>query len=335
MSKGELPKIDVVLPFHRIDDYLVQSVKSIHSQQNVDANLILVDDRVQATPSFQLIRDTDTLIHSGGVGYRKALQLGIRTSQRRYLAFQDSDDFSHPNRLSLQYQKLASEKVAIVGCKLAKIDDQNYLKLSAPQISGSVTNNMNLLLGSQGANSSWLIDNEKIDKKLWMTLHTQAPDWEIAFSILAQETIFVINKYLYFYRQHQGQLTRDPNYELEHFQEIYSFWEMVSEQNRLPKLSVREARLFATGRSAYVKLSNRIFAWIFKLCISKQMSFKQRMQTLTILAFRLGRNESKKHRLYNICCMAIFMLIVNFWYTFDLAIHPRHYYLFLRRKKIV
>jgi glycosyltransferase involved in cell wall biosynthesis len=335
MARDELPKIDVILPFHRIDDYLIDSIKSIYAQEDVNINLILVDDRVEATPKFEFTKMAHILIYSGGVGYRKALQLGVEKSESRYLAFQDSDDISLPNRLMLQLQKLQSENLAIVGCKLGKIDEDNLLKIGSPQISGKMINTLYLLLGSQGANSTWLVDNTKIDKKHWLILLTQSPDWEIAFSVLDQYKAFVIDEYLYFYRQHRNQLTRNSDYEMEHFQGIYPFWKHTCESNRLPILSVYEAQIFATGRSRYIRPTLRSLSWGLKLIIIRNISMAQRIQILMLISFRLGRNKLRRISIVNALIAGALFLIVKFWYLSDFSRHPIHYFRILRRKRIV
>ncbi len=335
MGREELPKIDVILPFHRIDDYLIDSINSIYAQEDVNVNLILVDDRVEATPKFEFTKMANILIYSGGVGYRKALQLGVEKSESRYLTFQDSDDISSPNRLILQLQKLQSENLAIVGCKLGKIDEENLLMIGSPQICGEIKNTFYLLFGSQGANSTWLVDHAKLDKKNWLMLLTQSPDWEIAFSVLDQHKAFVINEYLYFYRQHRDQLTRNSEYEKEHFHDIYPFWKHACESNRLPILSVHEAQLFATGRSRYIKPTLRSMSWCHQLITTRNISVTQRMQILMLISFRLGRNELRRIRFVNALVACALFMIVELWYLSDFARHPIHYFRILRRKRIV
>jgi glycosyltransferase involved in cell wall biosynthesis len=335
MENDGLSKIDVILPFHRIDDFLIQSVNSICAQSHVKVNLILVDDRVNATPEFKLSNLEYVVVYSGGIGYRRALQLGVLRSENRYLAFQDSDDVSSSNRLSIQLRKLRDENLAVVGCKMGRLDEKGRFLIPSPQLKGEIKNSQPLLLGSQAANSTWLIDSSKFDKDHWSLLQSASPDWELAFSVFGKHKVFIINEYLYFYRQHQDQLTRNIEYETRHFQDMYPIWRRTCESIGIPVLQLEEAWLFATGRASYVRLSSKIYTWSLRLIGMKNITSLLRWQLLVVVSFRLARNQFRKPSWLNMLVAIPWLIILGVWYFLDILKTPMYYLRVLGGQRIV
>lgn len=112
------PLVSVILPFYK-NPLVVEAVQSILSQSLRDIELIAVDDCSGNGVANLLkgIQDPRLKIvireQNGGVG--PARNSGIELAKGRYIAFQDSDDLSYPNRLEQQVAFLESHP-GVIGC---------------------------------------------------------------------------------------------------------------------------------------------------------------------------------------------------------------------------
>lgn len=116
MSK---PLISVVMSVYNGSQYLREAVDSILNQTRTDFEFIIIDDG--STDGTAAILDAYTdprirVIRHQNQGLTKSLNLGIREAQGTYIARQDADDRSFPERLATQAEFLDSHpEIALVG----------------------------------------------------------------------------------------------------------------------------------------------------------------------------------------------------------------------------
>jgi glycosyltransferase involved in cell wall biosynthesis len=114
-------RVSVVTAVYNGESYISRAIPSILSQRYSDFEFIIVDDgSTDGTPS--LIRDLARrdrrvrVLSPGRIGFSNALNLGIQEAQGEYIARQDFDDISYPDRVSLQVQFLDDHsECALVG----------------------------------------------------------------------------------------------------------------------------------------------------------------------------------------------------------------------------
>ena len=103
--------ISVVITAYNAEKYIADAVKSILAQTESDLECVIVDDG-STDDTVRVLTDFDDprirLIEAGRIGRVRALNLGIRESRGEYIAIQDADDLSHPERLKIQ--RLAMEQ---------------------------------------------------------------------------------------------------------------------------------------------------------------------------------------------------------------------------------
>ena len=242
MSK--LETIDVVLPFHRVDVYLTQAIRSIKNQVGCKVNLILVDDRYEdSILPFEFLAKSK-LVRTGGVGYGMALKSGLQHCTSKYIAFQDSDDISKPNRLSLQLSKMKEENADLVYCNMRTINRFGVRTLiSRPIPLSADTATEALLVGSFGADSTWLLNFENLPN--FFQFSYKSLDWATALVNFASINIRSVNENLYLYRQHSNQMTSKSEYFVQAFKEIYPLWRELNSQLNLPYLNQKDAATIA------------------------------------------------------------------------------------------
>jgi tetratricopeptide (TPR) repeat protein len=102
----EGPKVSVVMTTFNVKDYVRTAVRSILQQTYRNLELIIVDDAsTDSTPAIlaELERSDPRIkliLKSTNDGTYVSKNLGLMQAQGEFAAFQDSDDWSHPDRLA-------------------------------------------------------------------------------------------------------------------------------------------------------------------------------------------------------------------------------------------
>ena len=281
--------IDVILPFHSDDDFLVSAIQSIQNQINCETRLIVVDDRESEGPlKAKMPKNTVQLI-SGGVGYSEALKLGLKSVENPLVAFQDSDDFSDPRRLDKQRKKLIEENADLIYCGMRHVN-KNGLKarLRKPVPSGSKYSKEALLLGSFGANSTWVMKSEILEG--FFQFDYQAIDWASAITAFPRIRVSSVDEELYLYRSHSGQMTRKSSYVEKVFDQIYPLWLELNLKLGLPHLSKSDAATIAFPISGR-KMSPEVMYWVEEfLARVDEFDEVQRLEFKQIIGQRFLQN---------------------------------------------
>jgi glycosyltransferase involved in cell wall biosynthesis len=113
------PSVSVVLPVYNCTAYVGEAIESILAQTHADFELIVIDDgSTDDTPRIvQRHRDPRLRFYSqANRGLAATLNRGIELANGRYIARQDQDDISRPERLRRQAAFLdAHPHCALVG----------------------------------------------------------------------------------------------------------------------------------------------------------------------------------------------------------------------------
>ena len=112
----------MVLPVFNRQDVIADALKSVLDQTYTDLEVIVVDDGSTDATLSEVARVADSRVrviqNSGARGAGSARNAGIALATGRYLAFQDSDDWWHPEKLAVQMHTLTSsgnDRIAAVG----------------------------------------------------------------------------------------------------------------------------------------------------------------------------------------------------------------------------
>jgi hypothetical protein len=113
------PLVSVVLPVFNGETYLMEAVESILSQSYINFELIVIDDG-SADNSFEIlngVKDARTqLARHSNRGLAATLNKGIELARGEYIARQDQDDLSFPDRLAMQVAHMESHpECALLG----------------------------------------------------------------------------------------------------------------------------------------------------------------------------------------------------------------------------
>lgn len=105
------PLVTVVMPVYNVERYIEPCVNSVLQQTYQNIEIIIVDD---ATPDKSIEKishindERIRVVTQENRGLAGARNTGIRESSGKYVAFLDSDDFWHPDKISQHVQKLES-----------------------------------------------------------------------------------------------------------------------------------------------------------------------------------------------------------------------------------
>jgi glycosyltransferase EpsE len=123
------PKVSVVTTVYNGEPYVDRAIPSILGQTFTDFEWVLVDDGSQdRTPEILrdvAARDSRVRVFSPGrLGISAAANFGVGQARGEYVARQDFDDRSYPDRLRLQVAALdADPKVGVVGASYVLVDE--------------------------------------------------------------------------------------------------------------------------------------------------------------------------------------------------------------------
>ncbi len=102
-------RISVLIPSYNVEKYIQEAVESVLNQNFDGYEIIIVDDcstdgtwkvlqKYKSNPKIRLYRNDHNL------GISRTRNRLISLSEAKYVVWQDSDDISYPNRLSLQFE---------------------------------------------------------------------------------------------------------------------------------------------------------------------------------------------------------------------------------------
>jgi len=125
------PKVSVVMSVYNGERYLREAIDSILNQTFKDFEFITINDGSTDRTSEILESYNDlriVLIHQENIGLTKSLNKGIALAKGEYIARQDADDISMPERLEKQISFLEEHKsVALLGTTVKIIDENGSL----------------------------------------------------------------------------------------------------------------------------------------------------------------------------------------------------------------
>jgi hypothetical protein len=219
-------KIDVLFPFHRNNDFFLESIASLQASRDVELNPIFIDDRADKSIDLSDIFKTfPTYVYiktTGEVGYGEALRLGSQAINSSYVALMNSDDLISPYRLIKQIKHLENSEISIT--RMHRINSNNFeIKSYLSDSKGSVYDPIFLILGAYGANATWCMHSNWWKQNAFYD-SGQCLDWRIALKSFYNSEISYLSEPLYFYRKHNYQVTKSKLVDFSEMKPTYLLW---------------------------------------------------------------------------------------------------------------
>lgn len=122
------PRVSVIIGSWNNGRTLRRAANSILAQTVRDLELIVIDDgSADDTPEVaRSIRDPRArYVRLPHMGISRSLNIGLLEAQAEYVAIQDADDWSFPDRLERQLAVLESRpEIGVVGCRMREVDGE-------------------------------------------------------------------------------------------------------------------------------------------------------------------------------------------------------------------
>jgi len=248
-GNSPLLDIDVVIPFHFINSDLLFSIQSIKQSIGVQPRIIAVNDTgLDASPAEIGIDEKDLLVRCQGKGYVDAMATGVGLARANFIAFQDSDDFSDPHRLSIQLGLLIDNDLDLVAGRLIRTDPLGIPKMALSpfgSIPNSLTQSEKLIFGPHGADSS-LVGRVEIFRRYWGAHSSFSPsfaDYGWLLYVLPKISSGYANDALYFYRSHDSQMSRNAK-DMDQWDRVSRIWVenllQVSEKRQISGIDLQD-----------------------------------------------------------------------------------------------
>jgi len=207
------PEISVLLPFHRADEHLNLAVESCLMATGCRVEILLIDTRNSSEPKLVFDNQTDHIlrtVNASNADYFSALKMGLDSTISPYLALMNSDDLVASKRFKKQLERLKSSGSDLCITEMRKFSKD--ISRTLPSVLGTVGSIEYspelLLLGSYGANATWLFSREWAITNNVFVNSGENSDWKSALRSFPNTKIVRIDEELYYYRLHNLQTTK-------------------------------------------------------------------------------------------------------------------------------
>ena len=119
------PKISVIVPVYNVEKYLNRCINSILNQSHKNIEIILVNDASSdrsgsICDAYREKNKNVIVIHrkTSGGSASKARNAGLKIASGAYVAFIDSDDWIHPNMMTISLKAILENKTKVAECDL-------------------------------------------------------------------------------------------------------------------------------------------------------------------------------------------------------------------------
>lgn len=127
-------KVGVVIPTYNRAEYVKEAIHSVIHQTFKNWKLIVVDDASTDNTRNVIKEIDDSRVHyirnEKNKGAQKARNRGVLSSKTKYIAFLDSDDIWHKEKLKKQVNKAEKECLNLVSCSELILGEKKTLRES-------------------------------------------------------------------------------------------------------------------------------------------------------------------------------------------------------------
>lgn len=222
------PKVSVVIPTYNRASLICDALESVAAQSFTDIEIIVVDDGsidntaevVKAWSGEKFHARSLRYLRQENLGGNAARNCGIEASTGLYVAFLDSDDIWHPEKLAKQIPLLeANTDCVAVYSGLREVEIESGKILSVPEHpypSGKLLPKL-LVSDVTAPTSAYLVRREALHRAGLFDLSLAArQDWDMWIRLAKLGEINAVREPLFDLRHHDGPRTiSDPNRELQ------------------------------------------------------------------------------------------------------------------------
>lgn len=197
--------VSIITPMYNCEKYVSEMIESVISQSYMNWELIIVDDNsndnsckivleyINKDSRIRLIKQDTNL------GPAEARNIAIKNSNGKYIAFLDSDDIWHKDKLKIQLTYMVENNIS-VSCTSYQIVSEDLTKTYGDFIVPKYIDYKSMLKRNYFSCDTVIIDKEKI-KDIYMETFQKHEDYITWLKIIKQVDIaHGIDNILAYYR---------------------------------------------------------------------------------------------------------------------------------------
>ena len=209
------PLVSVLMPVFNCETYVIAAMSSILQQSFSDLELVVISDGSTDGTNDLISRVTDRRvrvhIEATNHGIAAARNQALRFAKGKYLAWLDSDDIAHPDRLGRQVEFLDRYSTfGLVASNARSIDEDGNVCRGAWWTASDVPTDWEMLWGNPIAQSTVMLRREVLD---WTVDHYDqafitAEDYDLWCRLARTTRFFRLSEVLLDYRVRQSSAFR-------------------------------------------------------------------------------------------------------------------------------
>lgn len=207
MGNVQEPLVSVIMPAYNASQYIEESIRSVQAQTVTNWELIVVDDCSIDDTCFlvRMIAESDQrirLIHNEtNSGVAKTRNRAIDMARGLYVAFLDSDDIWHPEKLKKQLQYMAQTGADLVYASYAIVDAEGAKRRFTYRVPNSI--DLKGMLKNNVVGCSTVLMSALVAKRYRFRLDYYHEDYVLWLEMLRDGYTFVgVEDILVDYRYH-------------------------------------------------------------------------------------------------------------------------------------
>lgn len=228
------PKISVILPAYNAEKYLQKAVQSILAQTYTGFELLIIEDgstdNTSAIANAAAEKDPRIriLTNPQNLGLTPTLNTGLGEASGEFIARQDADDTSEPNRFALQVEYLQTHsEVGLVGCCNFEMQADGSRRKKSAQLQSPTF--ADLQQRNYFVHSSVMMRKSVLDKVgFYDPVFTHCEDYELWLRIAKISQCVNLQEWLVTHRKHADSVSAE-NFKLQTLIAMYAV-QMHSDQ---------------------------------------------------------------------------------------------------------
>jgi glycosyltransferase involved in cell wall biosynthesis len=226
------PVVSIITPTFNSERFISETIDSIIQQSYKDWELLVIDDgsddnSIKIIKEFESKENRVHLIRfKKNYGPAYARNLGIQLAKGRYIAFLDSDDVWHPDKLEIQIKFMLENNLPFSFTSYRKIDDMG--KIFGKRIKAPEMLNYNDLLKSCTIGCLTVVYDQRLIGKQFMPDYPKTQDYALWLKIMKTGVkARGIDQELAYYRIRQSSISRNK------IIKAFYQWKIYREQENL------------------------------------------------------------------------------------------------------
>lgn len=249
--------IDVVIPLHNDKKFIGLAIQSVLSQTLAVNKLFIVNDRstdgsVDVVNAYREVDSRVVLLENSGFERSAARNTGIKASTAEYIAFLDSDDFWHPEKIERQISLIKEKPInELVYSNYLMIDEfgqyQSNSVVLAAYLRGSIFKELLLENKISGSASAVLCKRSLFEKVGYFDESLRyGEDWDMWLRLARVTNFDYVDGDMVYIRARTLRASRDNyfqrNYKRSQHIVVWSKWPKEARKN--PEIISRLAGYF-------------------------------------------------------------------------------------------